>query len=60
MEDIVEKTFEALFALEDVRQIWRDAAPLHNFSEDQKMELFRLLNLVKRNADAILERIGNR
>jgi len=59
MNDVVDKTFESLFALEDIRQIWRDTAPTHRLSPEQIMELTKLLESVKSNADFILENLKN-
>ena len=55
LKEAVDKTFEAMFALEDVRQIWRDTVPDHKLSADQQAELRKLLELVKDNADFILQ-----
>jgi hypothetical protein len=59
MNDVVDKTFESLFALEDIRQIWRDTAPTHRLSPKQIMELTELLESVKSNADFILDNLKN-
>ena len=43
----VEKTFEALFALTDIRQLWRDTAPSHKLSDEQKKKLKESMDRVK-------------
>jgi len=50
---IVEKTFEALFALEDLREIWRKTAPFHNLTKEQKGEAKAILNKVRKTLDEI-------
>jgi len=50
---IVEKTFEALFALEDLREIWRKTAPFHNLTKEQKEEAKAILNKVRKILDEI-------
>ncbi len=50
---IVEKTFEALFALEDLREVWRRTAPFHNLTKEQKREVKASLNRVRRALDEI-------
>jgi len=55
LKEAIDKTFGAMFALEDVRQIWRDTVPDHKLSADQQAELRKLLELVKDNADFILQ-----
>ena len=59
MREAVEKTVDALFKLEDLRQIWRDTAPEHGLSADQTARAARLLEAVKDDADAILGMIGS-
>jgi cytochrome c556 len=49
----VEKTFEALFALEDLREIWRKTAPFHNLTNKQKKEAKAILNKVRKTLDEI-------
>jgi len=58
MKEVIDKTFESMFAFEDVRQIWRDTVPSHKLSENQKDELSRLLNLIRENIDFILEKVN--
>jgi cytochrome c556 len=51
--NIVEKTFEALFDLEDLREIWRKTAPFHNLTKKQKEEAEAILNRVRKALDEI-------
>jgi Sep-tRNA:Cys-tRNA synthetase len=57
VEKIVEETFEALFALEDLREILRKTAPFHNLTEEQKEEVKAILNKVRKALDEIEEAI---
>jgi len=50
---MVENTFEALFALEDLREVWRRTAPFHNLTKEQKEEVKAILNRVRRTLDEI-------
>ena len=47
MSGLVEKTFEALFALEDLREIWRRTAPLHQLTDEEKVEVRAILSRVR-------------
>ena len=49
----VYETFEALFALTDLRQLFRETKPLFNFSEEQKKEIQRILERVRRSLEII-------
>jgi len=50
---MVEKTFEALFALEDLREVWRRTAPFHNLTKEQKKVMKTILNRARRALDEI-------
>jgi len=50
---MVEKTFEALFALEDLREVWRRTAPFHNLTKEQKEGVKAILNRARRALDEI-------
>lgn len=52
---IVEKTFEALFALEDLREVLRKTAPFHSLTKEQKEEVKAILNKVRKALDEIEE-----
>lgn len=52
-EKIIEKTFEALYALEDLRGVLRKTAPLDNLTESQKEELREALRKARAALDAI-------
>jgi len=52
-EKIVEETFEALFALEDLREVLRKTAPFHNLTEERKEEVKTILNKVRKALDEI-------
>jgi hypothetical protein len=52
-EKAVYETFEALFALTDLRQLFRETKPLFKFSEEQKDEVRRILERVRRSLEII-------
>jgi len=52
-ERAVYETFEALFALTDLRQLFRETKPLFNFSEKQREEVRRVLERVRRSLETI-------
>jgi len=52
-EKAVYETFEALFALTDLRQLFRETKPLFNFSEEQKKEIRRILERVRKSLETI-------
>jgi len=54
-ERAVYETFEALFALTDLRQLLRETKPLFNFSEEQREEVQRILKTVRRSLEIIEE-----
>ena len=54
-EKAVYETFEALFALIDLRQIFRETKPLFNFSEEQREEVRRILERVRKSLEIIEE-----
>jgi len=52
-EKVVEKTFEALFALEDLREMLRRTAPFHRLTSGQKHELGEILARARRALDEV-------
>ena len=57
MRQSVDKTFEALFLLEDLRQVWRDTAPLHKLTPEQKSHAQKILCQVKECVDEMLSSV---
>jgi len=53
MDKQVEKTFESLFLLEDLREIWRKTVPKHKLNEEQKKQVNEILNKIRKNLDDI-------
>lgn len=53
VEKIVEETFEALFALEDLREVLRKTAPFHHLTKEQEKEVKAILNKVRKALDEI-------
>ena len=52
-EKAVEKTFEALFALTDLRQIFRETKPLYELTDGQRKQLKEILEKVRKNLEEI-------
>ena len=52
-EKVVNETFQALFALTDLRQILRDTKPFYKFNTDQKKRVIEICNSVKQSIDKI-------
>jgi len=53
MTKIVDETFEALFALTDIRQLWRDTKPDYKLSPEQRSLLKKKLDRARKALDAI-------
>jgi hypothetical protein len=53
VEKAVEETFKALFALTDLRQIFRDSKPTYEFNVEQKEEIRKIVEQVKRSIEII-------
>ncbi len=49
----VEDTFRVLDLMEDVRDIWRDAAPLQNLSEEGRAALTKKIEKARKALDRI-------
>lgn len=52
-EKAVEQTFAALFALTDLRQIFRDTKPAHNFDTEQKRRIKQIVENVRQCLEII-------
>lgn len=52
-EKAVEKTFQALFALSDLRQIFRVAKPTFELSTEQKEKVEEIIKKVRESLDTI-------
>lgn len=55
-EKVVEKTFEALFALEDLREILRKTAPF-DLTKEQAKEAKKILAKIRKALDEIDEEL---
>ena len=53
MEKAVEETFAALFALTDLRQIFRDTKPTYQFNSEQKRQIKEIIEKVRQSLDVI-------
>jgi len=52
-EKAVEETFAALFALTDLRQIFRDTKPTYKLNVEQKEKIRKIIERVKQSIDII-------
>ncbi len=53
VEKAVEETFAALFALTDLRQIFRETKPTYKFNSEQKQKIRKVIERVKQSIDII-------
>ncbi|MEM3088089.1 MAG: hypothetical protein QXP20_03135 [Candidatus Bathyarchaeia archaeon] len=53
VEKAVEETFAALFALIDLRQIFRETKPTYQFNSEQRRQIKEILEQVRRSMDII-------
>ncbi|MFX0163548.1 MAG: hypothetical protein ACFE68_09520 [Candidatus Hodarchaeota archaeon] len=53
MEKVVEKIFQAQFALVDLREILRKTKPLFNLSEEQKQQVRDIVKVVRDGMDLV-------
>jgi len=53
VEKAVEETFAALFALTDLRQIFRDTKPTYQFNSEQREEIKQIIEKVRQSLDVI-------
>jgi hypothetical protein len=58
MTDETSALYEAFFALEEVRELLRQTAPEHKFSEEQKKKLKELLAKARKSMDLIEGKLG--
>ncbi len=52
-ERAVEQTFTALFALTDLRQIFRDTKPAYKFDTEQKRRIMQIIENVRQCLEII-------
>lgn len=53
----VDRLFESLYRLTDLRDIFRKTSPTHKLTEDQEKEVKEILDEVKENLDLIEEEV---
>lgn len=58
MREAVENTFRAMFALEELRQIWRETAPEHRLDNEQVANAKQLIGEIRAYLDYISERLA--
>jgi len=56
-EKAVQETFEALFALTDLRQIFRETKPDHKLNDEQKKKVEEILKNVRKSLSIIEEEL---
>ena len=54
-EKSVQETFEALFALTELRQVLRETKPTHKLNEEQKAKVRKIIEDVRRSLSIIEE-----
>lgn len=54
-ERSVQNTYNAIFALIDIQEVWRRTRPFHSLSERDREELASLLEKVRTSLDTIEE-----
>ncbi len=54
MTDQVSLTFDALYALTDLRELWRKTAPTHSLNEKEKKKAIKLLKRAQKDIINIL------
>ncbi len=52
-DEAVQETFEALFALTDLRQIFRETKPTYKLSDEQLQKVKEIIEKVRHSADVI-------
>ncbi len=58
MEDVVEKTFEMAFLVEDLREIWRKTAPFHKLGEEEKKQILTIIDGIRKDCDLISDKVS--
>ncbi len=56
-EKTVRETFEALFALTELRQVLRETKPTHKLNEEQKEKVRKIIEDVRRSLSIIEEEL---
>lgn len=56
-EEAVDKLFDSLYKLTDLREIFRKTSPTHELDSDQEEEMKEILEEVRKNLDYIEEEI---
>ncbi len=54
-EEAVDKLFDSLYKLTDLREIFRKTSPTHELDSDQREEMKEILKEVRENLDSIEE-----
>ena len=60
MTEIVDETFEALFALTDIRQLLRDTKPYYKLNDEQKKLLEKKIARTRKALDRIETGFGTK
>lgn len=60
MSDRVSLTFDALYALTDLREIWRKTAPFHSLDEKTKKKAIKLLKRAQKDIERLLDSLNDK
>jgi flagellin-specific chaperone FliS len=52
MKESVDRTFEVMGLMEELRDIWRESAPLHRLSDDERK---RAISIIQRAIELLKE-----
>jgi hypothetical protein len=57
-DQLVSLTFDALYALTDLRELWRKTAPFHRLDETTKKKAIKLLERAQKDVNRLLESLS--
>jgi hypothetical protein len=60
MSELVALTFDALYALTDLRELWRKTAPFHLLDEKTKKKAIKLLERAKKDIGLLLDSLNDK
>jgi hypothetical protein len=53
----VDLVFQAMYTLTDLRALLRETAPIHNFDNEQKVQVQRLLDNLERQVSSLKQEL---
>jgi hypothetical protein len=60
MSDRVSLTFDALYALTDLRELWRKTAPFHLLDEKAEKKAITLLKRAQKDIERLLDSLNDK